>query len=193
MNTKEFIRTYDNVLEWEILSSFIKVMNKKKFEDAGLVSDTTINQKQVVDKKIRKTQSLNFNHPNDSLTNLHWGNFLRSRFKPFINSYVQEFTHNPNTKFVKAIIDMQCLKYEEGGHYVYHVDSAYEVPRCLSMILMLNNDYEGGNLKFKFHDEEIEKEKRPNRLNISPSSFMYPHCVTPIEKGIRYSIVAWAL
>ena len=35
MNTKEFIRTYDNVLEWEILSSFIKVMNKKKFEDAG--------------------------------------------------------------------------------------------------------------------------------------------------------------
>ena len=60
MNTKEFIKTYDNVLEWEILSSFIKVMNKKKFEDAGLVSDTTINQKQVVDKKIRKTQSLNF-------------------------------------------------------------------------------------------------------------------------------------
>ena len=79
MNTKEFIKTYDNVLEWEILSSFIKVMNKKKFEDAGLVSDTTINQKQVVDKKIRKTQS--FLIPKRQLANLHWGKKFKNLYK----------------------------------------------------------------------------------------------------------------
>ena len=48
-------------------------------------------------------------------------------------------------------------------------------------------------VELEFDDLKIVRTKRPNRLIIWPSSFMYPHCVTPIEKGIRYSIVAWAL
>jgi predicted 2-oxoglutarate/Fe(II)-dependent dioxygenase YbiX len=27
---------------------------------------------------------------------------------------------------------------------------------------------------------------------IWPSNFLFPHCVEPIQEGVRYSIVAWA-
>ena len=55
---------------------------------------------------------------------------------------------------------------------------------------MLNNDYEGGGLNFKWNDEKMDIEIKPNRLIMWPSNFMYPHCVEPITKGTRYSIVA---
>jgi len=194
MKVKEFIKIYDKVLPWEILSSFIKVMNEKKFNDAGLLGDSTRGEKPRVEKKVRNTKWLDFNQPNESLTNIHWGNFLRSAFKPYVNEYQQEFRFGlSQKKFLKAIVDVQCLKYEEGGHYIYHTDSAFDVPRCLSMILMLNNDYEGGELSFKWNDETFKIETKPNRLILWPSNFMYPHCVTPVTNGVRYSVVAWAL
>ena len=33
----------------------------------------------------------------------------------------------------------------------------------------------------------------PGRLIIWPSNFMYKHKVTPVTKGKRFSIVAWAI
>jgi predicted 2-oxoglutarate/Fe(II)-dependent dioxygenase YbiX len=65
----------------------------------------------------------------------------------------------------------------------------------MSCILLLNNDYEGGNLCFRNPDKsgEWEVEVKPNRMIIWPSCFMFPHTVKPVTKGTRYSVVAWAL
>ena len=63
-------------------------------------------------------------------------------------------------------------------------------------ILLLNNDYEGGELEFKEmneknNDEIVKIENKPGRVIIWPSNFMYRHRVTPITKGTRYSVVCW--
>jgi predicted 2-oxoglutarate/Fe(II)-dependent dioxygenase YbiX len=70
-----------------------------------------------------------------------------------------------------------------------------QIPRTMSCILLLNNDYEGGNLCFRNPDGsgEWEVEVKPNRMIIWPSNFLYPHTVKPVTKGKRYSVVAWAL
>lgn len=72
--------------------------------------------------------------------------------------------------------------------------------RKISATINLNapGDYEGGNLKFdfghhatgdQFHEcEEI----RPQGSIIVFPSFM-DHCVTPVTKGTRYSLVVWNL
>ena len=36
-------------------------------------------------------------------------------------------------------------------------------------------------------------ETKPGHVVIWPSNFMYPHAVEPVKKGIRYSVVSWAL
>jgi predicted 2-oxoglutarate/Fe(II)-dependent dioxygenase YbiX len=73
------------------------------------------------------------------------------------------------------------------------VDDAPEVPRTLSMIFLLNDDYEGGELTL--YDPEsnplFSLPVKKNQLIVWPSNFMFPHGVAPVKKGTRYSIVSW--
>lgn len=73
--------------------------------------------------------------------------------------------------------------------------------RKISMTLNLNKpgEYKGGDLKFDFglHTEEKNRfytceEIRPQGSLIVFPSFL-KHCVTPITKGNRYSLVLWSL
>ena len=58
----------------------------------------------------------------------------------------------------------------------------------LSIVGILNDDYEGGEL-IMFEDKKIETKK--GDILIFPSNFLYPHEVTPVTKGVRYSYVSW--
>ena len=88
---------------------------------------------------------------------------------------------------------IQILKYEQGGFYVEHTDHFSGRPRTLSGIYFLNNDYEGGDLIFNLDNKDYKIEKKPNRFIVWPSNFLYPHRVTPVTKGVRYSVVTWIL
>jgi predicted 2-oxoglutarate/Fe(II)-dependent dioxygenase YbiX len=69
--------------------------------------------------------------------------------------------------------------------------------RHLSIIVNLNEDYEGGDFVFfnPFNKEEIIHSVSLKKGNVLmfPSNFLYPHSVKPITKGTRYSIVSWAI
>ena len=58
----------------------------------------------------------------------------------------------------------------------------------LSIVAVLNDDYEGGEF-ILFDDYEIKF--KAGDLIIFPSAFLYPHLVKPIKKGTRYSFVSW--
>jgi hypothetical protein len=58
----------------------------------------------------------------------------------------------------------------------------------LSIIGILNDDYEGGDLVM-FEDKKIYTKK--GDLIIFPSNFLFPHQISPVIKGIRYSYVSW--
>ena len=62
--------------------------------------------------------------------------------------------------------------------------------RDLSLILFLNDDYEGGDLVFL--DQNIKIKPEPGLLVTFPSTYNYPHKVEPVTKGTRYAMVWWA-
>jgi len=73
-----------------------------------------------------------------------------------------------------------------------HISSLFDDGRgipILSIIGLLNDDYEGGDF-IMFDDKKIETKK--GDLMIFPSNFLYPHEITPVTKGVRYSFVSWA-
>tara|TARA_A100001201_G_scaffold40519_1_gene41843 strand:- start:243 stop:830 length:588 start_codon:yes stop_codon:yes gene_type:complete len=77
----------------------------------------------------------------------------------------------------------------EKGHYDWHVDvgNGSMSMRKMSAVLLLNDDYEGGELQIKKIGEDLQHKK--GNLFIFPSYLM--HRVTPVTKGTRRSLVIW--
>ena len=97
------------------------------------------------------------------------------------------------THFDDAI---QVTKYEKGQEYQWHIDqsemkSPDHLPRKLSVTLLLNDNFEGGNLEIY---SPIDQEIIPIPMNAG-SYCVFPswvvHRVKPVTKGTRYSLVAW--
>jgi hypothetical protein len=189
MEIKNFIKIYDEVLPWKVLSNLIKFANVSKFTEtqvgAGENAETNFN--------IRRTYALTLSNIDNSLSKVHWFNLLQFYFEHGLRRYKKDCNIFDN--IYKNINDIEILKYENTGFYTWHTDHFAEIPRTLSCILLLNNDYEGGNLCFRNPDGsgEWEIEVKPNRMIVWPSTFLYPHTVKPVTKGKRYSVVAWAL
>lgn len=186
MELKKFVTIFDDVLPLKVLSNLIRYSNKTDFEKGGVVGvGENLN--------IRKTNTSHLTNVGPSMSNCHWHNILYSFFQNGLNKYKN--LHNITDFSYSDIRDIEILKYEENGFYTWHTDHCAQIPRSMSCILLLNNDYEGGNLCFRNPDEsgEWRVDVKANRMIIWPSNFLYPHTVLPVTKGIRYSVVAWAL
>lgn len=91
--------------------------------------------------------------------------------------------------------EIRFNKYEIGTKMKQHCDHIHTmfdgqrkgIP-ILSIVGCLNNDYEGGDF-IMWEDKKIEIPE--GAVLIFPSNFMYPHKVSPVTKGIRYSYVSW--
>lgn len=86
-------------------------------------------------------------------------------------------------------------KYEEGESIHKHVDHIHAlfdgkkrgIP-VISFVGVFNDDYEGGD--FILCGEKMELKQ--GDVIIFPSVFLYPHEVTTVTKGTRYSWVMWS-
>lgn len=80
-------------------------------------------------------------------------------------------------------------KYDEGEYYDWHIDilPTKQVDRILSLVLYLNDDYEGGELQFPF----LKYTPKKGYAILFPSNWMFPHTSLPIKTGTKYSLVTW--
>ena len=185
----EYIKVFNKVMPNVVLENLIKICKESpNFQQAAIIGNDS---KNVLDEKIRKTFSWNMaNIKAKSLTEVHWTNFLYNVFNNSIDRYLKCINVESNW----SVSEVQILKYNVGGHYKFHVDNALSVPRTYSCIFFLNDDYEGGELVFKFpgKDNEHKIKTQKNSVVVWPSNFLYPHSVKPVTKGERYSVVSWA-
>ena len=132
-----------------------------------------------------KGYQLNFKTP----TNLFYWNYIKNEITRVYGFYKAKFPMMASSK----INQIDLLKYNSGGKYNVHTDHYTNSPRHLSIIINLNEEYEGGDLIFT--DQKKVEVKRiklgKGSIVFFPSNFMYPHSIEPITKGVRYSIVSW--
>ena len=147
-----------------------------------------IDGKNVEDTKQRNV--FDYGLDKDNKEDVEHGKVLMQKMKEALDQYVQTFTYlreaSPQT--------INLLKYTKGNFYRPHIDAFHTVNRQLSFIFCLNEDYKGGELYF-YHPTTRKPYSQANLktgdLMIFPSNFLYPHQVTPVTKGVRYSVVAW--
>jgi len=188
----DYIKVLDNVIPEDVLENLIKICRESQnFKEACIFKDEQ-KEIQVVDTENRRTSTWSMRNIGvESFTEVHWTNFLHYVFTRGIKQYLNHIKTESNFR----VNDIQILKYDIGGFYKFHVDSGPFVSRTYSCIFLLNDDYEGGELVFKFPGEEnlYKINTKKNRIIIWPSNFLYPHSVLPVIKGTRYSVVSWAL
>jgi predicted 2-oxoglutarate/Fe(II)-dependent dioxygenase YbiX len=85
------------------------------------------------------------------------------------------------------------LKYDSEGHYKAHIDTFInpddQQTRKLTILMFLNDDFEGGRLFLQNGHEKIYPPQEPGTAIVFPSFIV--HGVEPVTKGIRRSIVTW--
>ena len=179
MDHLEAIVEIKNVVSPKFIDKIIPLINYKAKKNLTIMNG--------LNKDIRnvKGYSLLFNTPTD----LFYWNYIKQEIERLYTYYKIKFPRMMSSK----INQIDLLKYSPGGKYETHTDHSTDSPRHLSIIMNLNDNYEGGDLIFT-----DQKEKEIKRLKLSkgsivffPSNFMYPHGIQPITKGKRYSIVAW--
>ena len=180
----------ENLLEYCIKNT--------KFREASMMSmgksDVDADNYGRVDPRIRKTD-IAFVTPDGSTDNKV--NEIAWHFLTMANEI--KF----NYKF-DSFQPVQFARYRDGGHYGWHQDvnesgiSSDGELRKLSLTFSLSDPktYEGGHLEF-YRGERLMTEQENKDIRDQGSVIVFDsrdyHRVTPVTKGIRYSIVCWTV
>ena len=97
--------------------------------------------------------------------------------------------------FWEACSGIKFNKYAVGDYLSPHYDHIRDffqgqfrgIP-VTSVVGVLNDDFEGGD--FVFWEEHTVNIKKGSVL-VFPALYLFPHEVTPVTKGIRYSWIQW--
>lgn len=193
MNLLSQILIAPNIINQEGIQTLVHHIQNSKKEDLSVFdpdkSNELRNTEWSTDKKTRNTQI----SPIEPVY-------------PQVNELLHYIVKNVINPFYQFEIDSsevpQLLSYEVGGHYKPHIDGEgiwtapdqtqiwrKTVDRDLSMVLYLNDDFEGGD--FVFPDLKIRIRPEPGLLVCFPSNRFYKHGVEPVTKGRRFSMVTW--
>lgn len=90
-------------------------------------------------------------------------------------------------------------KSEYGGHFDWHQDTEVfyhptdttNLKRKITCVVQLSDPdlYDGGDLEFKLHKNNIDAQRRRGSAILFPSRLL--HRAGKVTKGTRYSLVAW--
>jgi predicted 2-oxoglutarate/Fe(II)-dependent dioxygenase YbiX len=171
---EDYIETFENIIPSTLCD---EIINYYEFSDKW---DTAQVGKGEVTKKIRDCM----------VVNLAKSIFDKTLFEIVSNTLKRYVSKYPVLQHIISSDEgYQLLKYKEKSFYTYHIDDGKECPRTLSLSLILNDNYKGGELSFFKGKYKVKTKKGMGVM--FPSNFMYDHAVLPVKKGVRYSIVTW--
>ena len=171
---------WDDFFSNEELDMIVGYCENKKMEDGSL-------QREISNQQIRKSK-INFTEPDEE--------------NRWIFNKLNHLTHLVNENFYGFDLigydhfQFTTYKASEKGHYDWHIDSFIGEPnkngnglhRKLSMTLLLNDDFEGGDFEVNLSTPQ-KVDVRRGRALFFPSFVL--HRVTPVTKGTRKSLVIW--
>jgi len=145
---------------------------------------------------------------NKSLDNIRKSNIVWIKEQWVYNliwGYMESANEQAGWKYnIDAAEDCQVTQYNKDGFYSWHIDGlgshdeVHNKPdnkflhgntRKLSMSILLNSDFEGGEFEMSLHRPDNNMKLDKGSIIVFPS--FIEHRVKPVTKGTRYSLVAW--
>ena len=180
----DYIKVYKNVLTSEECDRIISHPENDEIWDISLpIWDRS--QNYMISNR-RKCDYINISTEGKSYKEID--SMLYNRF----NDIMQKHSNNSYLS-LNEDHGYLFLKYNKGGGYIRHVDACTEYHKHISCVLLLNDDFEGGEFAF-FGDSDIDEytpEFNKGDMILFPSNYLYPHTIKPITSGTRYVIATW--
>ena len=184
------ILVVEEFLSAEFCSDFCNFIVKQQTKKLGVIdrgSDAETGSLKYKDHAGRITDTIDLGH----------------RKKDMLREVVRGY-RDYATRFFDAKLDTieppSVLKYSVGGRYDPHADSEHwdrenqtwvrAVERDFSLLMYLNEDYEGGALQFPNFNWRIQPKR--GMLISFPSDHRYKHGAEPLLSGIRIAVASWA-
>jgi len=119
--------------------------------------------------------------------------YLNNKIKDCVSDYLKNVVPIPFQ--LKQVSTIRFNRYQIGTNMKMHHDHIHGlfdgekkgVP-ILTILALLNDDFEGGDF-LMFDGKKVQLEA--GDIILFPSNFLYPHAVTTVTKGTRYSFVSW--
>ncbi len=182
-----------NFVPEDICDEYIEYIQKQQETDLSVFDAEATNRTGQlaweVEKETRDTQTVELEPIKEVVHDL-----MRHAVRDFLNPFFE-------TQIKDSEVP-QILAYHPGGHYRPHIDGetlfndgsgtlkwVKNVDRDISLVIYLNDDYEGGEIVFP--KQAISIKPRKGLLVAFPSSHHFLHGVNPVVKGDRYAIVNW--
>ena len=185
MNLEHFIHIEKNAIPDDFCKQIIEEYDDPDDWKPGTINDYEVNE-------YRKCEVVYLSQDETLERNLKTRKKIDERLFNIITNHLKKYLKKYDSLGyvqIKEDTGYMLLRYKTGDYVKKHVDTSSDQHRTLSCSLILNDDYEGGEISF--FDGEIKPHLKKGDLIIFPSSFTYPHQVLPIKKGIRYSIITW--
>lgn len=196
MINKEVYRYFERALPPRLCDEIIEYGNNLRKQKGSIGLDAV--RQNTVRKLTRKEKA--------ESTNMRKSNIAWIK-DPWVYKEIVPYIHEANSiagwNFeIEHNEPIQFTEYKKGQYYDYHIDSFHgdEISRKISMTVNLSdeNDYEGGDLYFKYLTRDkykLVEETRPEfrkkgTLCVFPSFEL--HKVSEVKKGTRYSLVLWS-
>jgi predicted 2-oxoglutarate/Fe(II)-dependent dioxygenase YbiX len=121
-------------------------------------------------------------------------NLIMSNIYNSISNYIRD-VNIPEFTYWQGYTPLRFNRYKENQTMLKHIDrikSIFDGTRrgvpILSVVGLLNDNFSGGDF-IMFDDYKVNL--KAGDIMIFPSSFTFPHQVTHITEGTRYSFVSW--
>lgn len=168
----------------DTLESNLSGDKKYKWSEAKVTnSDAPIKKaRDCVDFKYKQENLGPRDETNAELLDLH--EEIYQKLKLCIDDYARYW--GINVVYYEAF---NFVKYEgQGSHFNIHADHGPAYNCTVSAVIYINDDYEGGDLKFPRLDNLVYKPKAGD-IAVFPSNYIYEHASLPMESGTKYCVV----
>ena len=185
----DYIKTFNNVIPPDICTDTVTELQDKKIWVRHSWTSYENNVEQVVTNNNVKDLSITSGIKGSSNTS-----YIMDSLFNVLKLYYNEISI-PECDNWNGYTGIRYNRYTEGQVIYKHVDritSMFDGKRkgipTLSIVGLLNDDYEGGEF-IMFDNKRIDI--KAGSVIVFPSTFLYPHSVSQVTKGTRYSFVSW--
>jgi hypothetical protein len=168
----------------DTLESNLSQNKKYNWSEAKVTnSDVAINKaRDCVDFKYKQENLGPRDETNAELIDLHQE--IYEKLKMCIDDYARYW--GIEVVYYEAF---NFVKYEgEGTHFNIHADHGPAYNCTVSAVIYINDDYEGGEIKFPRLDNYVHT-PRVGDIAVFPSNYIYEHASLPMKSGTKYCVV----